>query len=233
MNQRYVIILAIVISLSFIGMLAGIYSVVKLKPTWVGLPPNPQDTVKVNIDTTIVKPTIEITPEDYEKYKLSRDQIKYLMFQKDSLIQTKIKLMDSLVKVFSKVTNSKQETKRITDSLNKTKKDINWLQDTLRKITDNYSKTIRDKDILQKRVKDQDKFIENKVDSAEIKNFTEYAHIFSSTNPADVAKILEELDERDAARILKTIPKKKASKILESMKTQKAVAILLLGAEKK
>ena len=232
MNLRVLILLAVVISLSFLGLLGGIYAIVKYKPTWVGLPPNPQDIVKVNIDTTYIKPTIEVTPEDVEKFRISKNQIQYLKFQKDSIIDVKIKLMDSLIKAYKGTSAVKEDAKRTRDSLSKAKKDFTWLQDTLRKLTDNYAKAVRDKEILQKKVKDQEKFIEIKTDTIENKNFEEYAKIYENTNPAAVAKVLEQLDERDAAKIIKSMSKKKAGKVLEAMKPEKATTILLLGAQR-
>ena len=232
MSQRVVILLAIIVSLSFLGLLGGIYAVVKYKPTWVGLPANPQDTVKVNVDTTYVKPTIEVTQEDYEKFQIAKNQIKYLKFQKDSIIDSKIKVMDSLIKAYKGTSVAKEETKRIRDSLIKSRKDNGWLQDTLRKVADNFSKASKDKATLEKRVKEQEKFIEVKTDTVENKNFEEYAKIYENTNPAAVARVLEQLDERDAAKILKAMSKKKAGKVLEFMKSEKATTILLLGSQK-
>ena len=78
MNSKSLIILTIVLALSFILVIGGILALYKYEPTMLGLPPNPEDTLKSKqveyiepeiLDTFYVEPRVELSVAEFDSYQ--------------------------------------------------------------------------------------------------------------------------------------------------------------------
>ena len=225
------LIIIISISMSLIAIsLLGIY---KYQRTWLGLPPDPKDTLlKVKEDTVYIEPTVQLTEKRFSQINKTLSEIEFYQKQKDSFYKISQFLKDS-------VGRYKFVLKTYQDSINKTKNNLDQsnlhgqhLVDSINRLNSLFLKAKEKNEISEKKITDQENFINQKEDTLQKKAFVNFAKIYNNSRPADVARILERIDEREAASILKLMSKKKAGKIIEAMKPEQAAAILLLGYEK-
>lgn len=231
MDNKQIIVLVLIIAGAVIATIAIVLGVFTFYPEVIGLEeekPN-QDSLALLADTVRIDSTIEITKDRLEELLTYRNQKFELRQDRDSLQTSADKLIDSIKRV-------QKKSGKFLDSLNKLAmiKDSVLIQkskllDSLNKIYKDLQRKIKEVEIAQKRIEEQDKFLEKKQDSIEIENFKTYAKMYNNSSPTEVAKILEQIDERDASKILKFMQTKKAGKVLESMQPERAAAIMLLG----
>jgi flagellar motility protein MotE (MotC chaperone) len=167
-----------------------------------------------------------ITLEEIERQKLIQDSTM------NSFTSIKKILNDSIVNIFRKTQSNRDSMASVNKKYQDLVKANNTFNDSLNKLVNVIDKAEEKIKISEQRIKDQETFISRKQDTVEKKNFLDFAKMYNTTKPQDVARILEQIDERDAARILKLMQPKKASKVIESMAPEQAAAILLLGATK-
>ncbi len=227
MNQRQLILILIIATVSLTIVLLSVILIYKFDPSILGYPP--VKTEMAGSDSVSAEKTIEITESKLKKFEKNLIEKNNYKKDRDSLISLKRSLLDSmsLVRgVYSRFRDSIASVKKIlTDSL----KIAKHLRDSLRKLENNYNKALEKIDLANKQIEDQENFIIEKTDSNELKNFRVFAKMYDNSSPQDIAKILEQIDERDAAQILKLMKKKKAGKVIDEMLPERAAAILLLG----
>ncbi len=236
MNQKLIIAITLTIVIGFLLIIGGIVAVYKYYPTYLGLPPNPQDTLKVVeyiepeiIDTVYVEPKIEVPVTEYDVFQSAQIKNAILKYQQVDALAQRQKMADSLAKVTKSMAIVRDSIKKYQDSVSRGIYYAKSLNDSIAKISDRYNTLIKENENTKNLMKENAKSFEKKYDSLSIKNFEEFAKIYNNSNPREVAKILEQLDERDAAFILKKMNKKKAGKILEAMLPENAAAIMVLG----
>jgi flagellar motility protein MotE (MotC chaperone) len=223
-------ILLVVAGSAILGI-AIILGVFTYYPEVIGLEEEPSnlDSLANVADTLQIDPTIEITKDRLDEFMQYRMEKFNLRKEKDSLLVETTDLIDSidiLKDVSANYLDSVNMTLAERDSVIKQR---NETLDSLNKLYRNLQDKIKELELAQKRINDQDDYIEQKIDSVEIENFKTFAKMYNNTNPAEVARILEQIDERDASKILKFMQTKKAGKVLESMQPERAAAIMLLG----
>ncbi len=238
MNSKSLIILTIVLALSFILVIGGILALYKYEPTILGLPPNPEDTLKSKqveyiepeiLDTFYVEPRVELSVAEFDSYQSQLIKNAIMKYQNAQTLAQKQRLLDSLNYLMQNMKIVRDSIGRYRDSVGKGLSYAKYLNDSLAKLANMYKNIIQESDNAKQMLKEREKMLEKRHDSLSIKNFDEFAKIYNNSNPKDVAKILEQLDERDAALILKKMQKKKAGKVLEAMLPENAAAIMLLG----
>lgn len=231
MNNRNIVILIMVVTVAMTLSFVGLFYVKEYNPTLLGLPPNPQDTMRIVVpDTVTIAETYEITKEKLhelekeiakkERYVKKADSLTKLikgLEKLDSISQIEIKkYQDSLIpKKDEKLISSQTFSQLLKDSINKLLVD--------KKKLESKSNTAEEK------LKKQENLLVEKLDSTQQMNFDVFAKIYNNSTPAEVAKILEKMDEKDAAAILKRMQKRKAGKVIDAMDPQKAAMILLLA----
>lgn len=237
MSAKRLIIIAIILAMSFVLIFGGILALYKYEPTFLGLPPNPQDTmIKVVehvepeiLDTFYVEPRVELSVSEFDAYQSQMIKSAILRYQNAQTMTQKQHILDSLNWVMANMKVVRDSINKYRDSISKGLNYAKYLNDSLSKLSNMYRSIIQENDNAKKMLKERDKVNDKRHDSLSAKNFDEFAKIYNNSNPKDVAKILEQLDERDAALILKKMQKKKAGKVLESMLPENAAAIMLLG----
>jgi flagellar motility protein MotE (MotC chaperone) len=222
----------------------GIFWVYKYNPTYLGLPPRPQDTMKVAEpiappepevieDTAYTEPKVELTVSDFDAYQSEKIKGAILRYQNSQNMLRQQKLMDSLSIVMKNIAVARDSVNRFRDSVSKGANYVKYLNDSLARLSAMYNNIAKENANSKTMLKEREKVFDKKIDSLKAKNFDEFAKIYNNSNPRDVAKILEQLDERDAALILKKMQKKKAGKVLEAMLPENAAAIMVLGVGEK
>lgn len=238
MSQKLIIIVTLTIILAFFLVLAGIFGVYKYKPQWLGLPPRPEDTMKVvkadtipqkPVEVPYVEPRVEITRWDYDSLQVEMVKRAISNYQNMNLMNYAKILQDSIQKMNKSIWTYRDSTKKYSDTLRFSKYYTMKLGDSVAKLYTEISKLKADNENAKKIVGEQKKTYEKKYDSLTVKQIEAFSKIYNDIDPGKVAKILEQLDERDAAKILRLMNKKKAGKVLESMLPENAAAILLLG----
>jgi hypothetical protein len=237
MSARLLLTIIFSILLALVLCVVVVFALFKFAPTYIGLPPNPEDTISVVEDlepiiedTVYIEPPIEMTRAEFDQLQLELLKKGLAKKRNDSLSKMRLELIDSLKNIEKKISASSDSVSIVRDTLVKSEQFAKQLNDSLVKLYAEYQKSLKKIDMIQQKVEAQDDFIEKRYDSLEKENFKTFAKIYNNSNPADVAKILEQVDERDAAMILKLMSKKKAGKVLDAMMTEYAAAILLLGA---
>ena len=211
-------------------LLFGLIGYFKYDPTMFGLMPYKKDSLYIEKQSKKIEPYMILTLRDFDKLQSGVFKNEVLFMEKENLKQAKKKLEDSLLVLLKNQKIFNDTLKKSLDSAFAAKNRNKTLLDSITKIN-NLLQKIKDELVLKEQlVKDQEKFIEKRIDSLERANFSIFAKIYNNTDPVDIARILENLDERDAAKILKNMQKRKAGKVLESMKPEHAAAILMLGA---
>lgn len=231
MEFRQILTIIFVIAGAVILALAIILGVFTYYPEVVGLEDEPDnlDSLALTADTVMIDPTIEITKDRLDEFLQNRMEKFKLRKERDSLVAESDNMLDSLSRlknISQNYLDSVKKTLVIKDSVAKQR---DKSLDSLNKLYSELQDKIKELELAQKRINDQDDFIEQSQDSVEIENFKTYAKMYNNTNPAEVARILEQIDERDASKILKFMQTKKAGKVLESMQPERAAAIMLLG----
>jgi flagellar motility protein MotE (MotC chaperone) len=233
------LLLTIIFSILFALVLSvvAIFVVYNYAPTYLGLPPNPEDTMQVveepepvEEDTVYIEPPIEITRQEFDQMQLELLKKALARKRSDSLAKLRLELIDSLENIQKRIDNQSDSVSVVRDTLKKSEQYSQQLTDSLKKLFADYQKSLKKIELIEQKIEDQDAFIEKRYDSLEMENFRTFAKIYNNSNPQDVARILEQIDERDAALILKLMSKKKAGKVLDAMMPEYAAAILLLGA---
>lgn len=233
MNNRNVLILVVIASIAMTLSFLGLFYVKEFHPTLLGLPPNPQDTITVEIPDSInIAETYEITKEKLLELEKEIAKKEGLKRKSDSLAKSIIELkkLDSINQI---------EIKKYQDSLipKKDEKLISsqtfsqLLKDSINKLITDKQKLESKSNIASEKLKKQEQALVEKLDSTQQINFEQFAKIYNNSNPAEVAKILEKMDEKDAAAILKRMQKRKAGKVIDAMDPQKAAMILLLAGD--
>jgi flagellar motility protein MotE (MotC chaperone) len=232
MDSRKLIIIIIISTLSFTVALLSMMIIKQEYPTWLGLPPNPQDTMTA-ADTVMIEKTFEITERRLDKMQrdiATVDSVKHLkdslgklvleLMAKDSNSQNTItKYKDSLLpKAISDLKNSQTYSEAVSSSMTRMKGEL--------------SQANNKAELALEQINSQSAIINQKSDSLKKENFKAFAKIYNNSKPAEVAKILERMDERDAAVILKLMSKKKAGKVIEAMEPERAAMINLLSGSK-
>jgi flagellar motility protein MotE (MotC chaperone) len=233
MNNKSIVILIVVVTIAMTLSFLGLFYVKEYNPTWLGLPPNPQDTMRIEIpDTVTIAETYEITKE--KLHELEKEIAK-----KESYVK-KADSLSKMIKDLKKLESiSKVEIKKYQDSLipKKDEKLISsqtfsqLLKDSINKLITEKEKLESKKNIASEKLKKQEQLLVEKMDSTQQMNFDVFAKIYNNSTPDDVAKILEKMDEKDAAAILKRMQKRKAGKVIDAMDPQKAAMILLLAGQ--
>lgn len=238
MNQKVIIAITLTIVIAFLLVVGGIVAVYKYYPTYLGLPPNPQDTLKPKvveykepevIDTVYVEPRIEVPVTEYDMFQSAQIKNAILKYQQTDALAQKQRMADSLANVLKNMAVVRDSIKKIQDSIGRHINYSKALNDSIAKLSERYNSLVKENENTKNLMKENSKSLDKKYDSLSIKNFEDFAKIYNNSNPRDVAKILEQLDERDAALILKKMNKKKAGKILEAMLPENAAAIMVLG----
>lgn len=231
MSPKQLILLVLALSLAFILILAGLFGVYKYYPTYLGLPPNPEDTTAKEEITPISEPHIVMSRSELENLQTRIIKYDLLKARNDSLRRMHERLWDSLKAMNNNIRQWKDSVLAIQDTMKSREKEKQELLDSLDMLSNKYKKSLHENKVVRQHVKDLEEMLSSRYDSLEINNFETFANIYNNSNPADVAKILEQLDERDAAKILKMMKKKKAGKVLEEMLPEHAAAILVIGID--
>lgn len=240
MSQKLIIIITLTIVIGFFLVVGAIVGVYKYKPQWLGLPPRPEDTVKVHVDTTpkkpevkpFVEPKVEMTKWDYDSLQVEMVKRAISNYQNLNLMHYARTLQDSINKLNQSVWAYKDAGKRLADTVRFTKYNYQKFNDSLAKLYTEISRLKAENENTKKMTGEQKKVNDKRTDSLNSKQIEAYSKIYNDIDPVKVAKILEQLDERDASRILKLMNKKKAGKVIESMLPENAAAILMLGGGK-
>lgn len=221
MNQKNLILIAIVSVLSMTLLFFVFFIIYKIDPAILGLPRTGEIIEKeyqVEISSKKLKEleqnlTIKkLLAEQYDSLKLSYKQLQ------DSLktIQNDYKtLLDSSKKFFEIIRNKEETAAKVKDSLDA--------------ITIKYNQARTEINNLKTKLAESEQLLKSRKDSLQIQHYRAFAKIYNNSNPADVAKILEKIDERDASQILKFMNQKKAGKVIEALDPKIAAAILLLS----
>lgn len=233
MDAKKVLMVIIIASFSITLIVMSLVGIYKYKPTWLGMPPNPKDTVaQIKEDTVYIEPSVRLSEKKYSQLNRELAEKDYYKAQKDSFLLLSQKLQDSIKRYQLFVKNYQDSVKWSKNNLVQSFQKSNKLIDSLNTLNAKYMKQVDKVKQAELKISDQEKFISQKEDSSQKIAFQNFAKIYNNSKPADVAKILEQIDERDAAMILNMMSKKKAGKIIESMKPEQAAAILLLGNSK-
>jgi flagellar motility protein MotE (MotC chaperone) len=231
MTPKQLIILVAALSFGFIIMLGGLFGVYKYYPTYLGLPPNPEDTVAVEEEPLFIEPQIVISRAEFDKLQTKLLQVDLLKIDNDSLRKIRNRLWDSLKAMDKNISQWKDSVIAVNDTVSEKDKFSKFLLDSIETLRNLHKKSLHENKLVQQHVKDLEEMLANRYDSMEVKNFETFAKIYNSANPDDVARILEQIDDRDAAKILKLMQKKKAGKVLEAMLPEQAAAILIIGID--
>lgn len=242
MNRRTLLILLLMLFTVFTIIVIGLMAVYKYEPTYLGLPPHPVDSTElaeeivpeiiIPMDTVKLEPKIALSLNEYEKLQAAYLKAAVMMSENQIAENRKQHLIDSLLKVYKNLRRYNDSVKVLADTIRGAKTDYATLYDSLQKLNKIHMDSISKLRLANKTIDKQAQYIERTYDSLELKNFETFAKIYNTSNPADVARILEQIDEKDASMILKMMSRKKAGKVLEVMIPEQAAAIMLLGAEK-
>lgn len=236
MNLKTIAVIILSIAFAFFLAIGGFFALYKYHPTVLGLPPNPEDTLKPLpepeiLDTLHVEPRVEMSVDEYDSYQAQLIKNAILKHQNDYTLAQRAKAIDSLNIVLKRMNATRDSINRYKDSVNTGYAHSRSLADSLEKLNAMYRKIIAESESAKKSLAETEKRMNKKQDSLQAINLADYAKIYNNSNPKEVAKILEQLDERDAALILKKMQKKKAGKVLEAMLPENAAAIMLLGGK--
>jgi len=231
MSPKQLIILVSALSFAFIIMLAALFGVYKYYPTYLGLPPNPEDTLAVEETPIFNEPHIVMSRSEVDVLQTKLLKMDLLKIQNDSLREIRNRLWDSLKVMDKNINQWKDSVISINDTINDKNKNNKILLDSIETLRNYNKKSLHENKLVRQHSKDLEEMLANRYDSMEVENFETFAKIYNSANPNDVAKILEQIDERDAAKILKLMQKKKAGKVLEVMLPEQAAAILIIGID--
>lgn len=231
MSSKQLLIIILVASFSLTFIIIAIVGVYKYDPAMLGYESEKKDTIP--IDTIVFEPTILVSEKKLSQLEYGLVEKANIKAQKDAIYNEKMKLLDSIKRVYGFISYYKDSIAKVNKNLGASGSTVQFLQDSLLKVYAQLQDALAKNKNAQKRIEDQENFLSKKVDTLESKNFEDFAKLYNNANPKDVAKILEQIDERDAAKILKLMQKKKAGKIIESMLPERAAAILLLGAGEK
>lgn len=224
--ERGLIIASVVVGVLMTALVLSVFTIYEVDRTLLGLPPKIDTTKK---DTVIPKVEVELPRlEKLEHNLISQARIKR---QRDSANKNIKHLKDSLKNVFADINHMQDSLKKLLAKIESRNDTNNRLSDSINRLNSDIVTANNRLEQSKKQLMDTEKFFEQKIDTAEYKNFVTFAKIYDKTNPTEVAKILEQLDERDAAIILKLMQKKKAGKVIEALEAETAAAILLLGSE--
>jgi len=232
MDSKKLIIIIVISTLSFTVALLSMMIIKQEYPTWLGLPPNPKDTMEL-ADTVMIEKTFEITERRLDKMQrdiATVDSLQHLrdslgklvsdLMAKDSNSQNTItKYKDSLLpNAISDLKNSQTYSEAVSSSMSKMKVELRQANNKA--------------ELALEQINSQSAIINQQNDSLKKENFKVFAKIYNNSKPAEVAKILERMDERNAAMILKLMSKKKAGKVIEAMDPERAAMINLLSGSK-
>jgi len=232
MDSKKLIIIIVISTLSFTVALLSMMIIKQEYPTWLGLPPNPKDTMEL-ADTVMIEKTFEITERRLDKMQRDIATVDSLQHLRDSLGKLVAELM-------AKDSNSQNTITKYKDSLlpnaisdlknSQTYSDA--VSSSMSKMKGELSQANNKAELALEQINSQSAIINQQNDSLKKENFKVFAKIYNNSKPAEVAKILERMDERDAAMILKLMSKKKAGKVIEAMEPERAAMINLLSGSK-
>lgn len=227
--------------------IAALLFLYKYKPQYLGLPMSPADSIaqveeereKLRIAQMKAKenPKVKISLDEFNRMQSQLLKNAILRHQNESIKKQKDYLHDSLTHVAKDMQPARDSLAMLRDSFQISKNYAKYLNDSLTKLSNMYNSAVKSNEQIKKekaKAKEDEKIkakAKVEADSARVKNLTQYAKIYNTSNPREVAKILEQLDEKDAAFIIKNMNKKKAAKVLESMLPEEAAAIMLLGGK--
>jgi flagellar motility protein MotE (MotC chaperone) len=229
-NLKKALIIITGIVFLFILLVLGTIVYYKYDKTLMGILPAKKDSLHINKDLVKVEPLIVLTRSEFDLLQSRIFNSEILRNENQLLSKSKKALIDSIGIYQKKQKASLDSIKIYSDTAGIIKTQSVKLNDSLNKLNNIIQKLKNELALKEQLVKDQEKFIEKRIDSLDKANFSIFSKIYNNTNPADIAKILEKIDERDAAKILKNMQKRKAGKVLEAMKPEQAAAILMLGA---
>lgn len=248
MSYKKLIIIIITVMFALLLGIASLIVMYKYKPELIGLPPNPQDSIKL-AETQKMKalsdslklasnPPVSVSLSEFNRMQSQLIKNAILRYQNEDIMRQKNYLYDSLNKVAVTMKPAKDSLAMLRDSFQIHQNYIKYLNDSLSKLSTLYNTAIQTKEKDNKakekaKADDKAKAAAKAVaDSIHTKNLLEYAKIYNGSNPKEVAKIIDQLNEKDAAFIIKNMNKKKAAKVMESLMPETAAAIMLLGVEK-
>lgn len=235
-NKQIFIIVGIVLG-AFVVSLLSVVGIYFYDPSILGFPASKEkgkekeETILASDEIPFAE-TVNITRERLAFFERTFIQKKALENKNDSLLKIENTLLDSIDNLQARTSNAVKNAEQSEKVLNDTLDVISELKDSINTLNDQYKKSQNKLKELQNTIKNQELYIADESDSLRTKNFKKFADIYNSTDPAEVAKILEQIDERDAANIIKMMSKRKAGKVLEAMAPENAAAILLLGGSK-
>lgn len=145
-----------------------------------------------------------------------KDSLYSDLHRKEELIKQKEKLIDTITAYKNVIQERNTEISQYKDSINQ-----------LNKKLENIKKELLSKD---EKIVQMEKSFNRQIDSLKVENFRQFSEMFKSSQPREIARILELIDEKDAAKILKMLPKKQAGKIIEALPPDRAAVIMLLGS---
>ncbi len=248
MNSKTLIFLVIALTSSFTIVVIGVFAIYSFRPDVLGYPTTPPDSAelvrqaymakldsiereKQKLDTIFIEPRIALSNTSFDSIQQEFLKKDILRIQKDSLLKTKIRLVDSLTRLNRKIFVMKDSVRAVIDTFRKKDNKLAGVRDSLKKYTDMYNKINNELKTAKEKLK-KEKNGGALPDSLKEKEFREYAKIYNNSRPESVAKILENLKADDASMIIKFMDKKKAGKVLEVLKPEQAAAILLSGKRK-
>jgi hypothetical protein len=138
MSPKQLIILVAALSFAFLLIMAALFGVYKYYPTYLGLPPNPEDSISVKEEPIYIEPRIVLSRSEVDELQTKLLKMDLMKAHNDSLRKIRDRLWDSLKAMDKNIRQCKDSILSIADTIVEKSKEKQFLLDSIETLRNQY-----------------------------------------------------------------------------------------------